>query len=94
MLVVHHFSIIFHAFRAVSAARKYYKKALSPKTFGLEGLEEVVELVRDTVLITGKSKVLEAQLPEDVVRAFKPPKRKDKGLLNMSSTLLSSFQGV
>lgn len=56
--------------------RKYYKKSLSPKTFGLESCEEVVELVRDTVLITGKSKVLEAQLPEASDQRFEGVSRR------------------
>jgi len=46
--------------------QKYYKKVLNPKAFGVDNCEELVDLIRDTVLITGKSKVLEAQLPEDL----------------------------
>ncbi|CAE7558921.1 Hnrnpu [Symbiodinium sp. CCMP2456] len=50
--------------------QKYYKKALNIKFFGVdsseESLRELVGLVSDTVLIMGKSKVLEPQLPDDL----------------------------
>ncbi|CAE7458753.1 Hnrnpu [Symbiodinium pilosum] len=46
--------------------QKYYKKALNIKFFGVDSCEELVSMVSDTVLITGKSKVLEPQLPDDL----------------------------
>lgn len=46
--------------------QKYYKKALNIKFFGVDSSEELVGLVSDTVLIMGKSKVLEPQLPDDL----------------------------
>ncbi|CAE8594858.1 unnamed protein product [Polarella glacialis] len=43
---------------------KYYKKSLNSKYYGVDTFEEVLEMVRDTVLL--RSKVLETQLPDDL----------------------------
>merc|ERR1719203_2572546 len=43
---------------------KYYKKMLNPKTFGLDSIEEVVTLVRDTVIPC--MKVIESQLSDEL----------------------------
>jgi len=45
---------------------KYYRKALKKEVYGCDTLEDMVDLIRDTVLVTGKNKVLEPQLPEDL----------------------------
>lgn len=45
---------------------KYYKKAFNSKFFGFDTYEEVLQLVRDTVLLNPKRKVLEALLPEEL----------------------------
>lgn len=49
---------------------RYFKKALSTKTYGAETVEEVARLVRDTLLVTknpiSKLRVLESQLPEEL----------------------------
>eukprot|EP00435_Cladocopium_sp_Y103_P023397 s667_g5.t1 len=49
---------------------RYFKKALSTKTYGADTVEEVARLVRDTLLVTknpiSKLRVLESQLPEEL----------------------------
>mmetsp|Transcript_45932 Transcript_45932/g.116793 ORF Transcript_45932/g.116793 Transcript_45932/m.116793 type:complete len:927 (+) Transcript_45932:75-2855(+) len=45
---------------------KYFKKHLNHKLFGLESIEEMLQLVKETVYITKKSKVLESLLPDDM----------------------------
>jgi len=49
---------------------RYFKKALSTKTYGADTVEEVARLVRDTTLVTknpiSKLRVLESQLPEEL----------------------------
>lgn len=45
---------------------KYFKKHLNHKMYGFETLEEMIQLVRETVHITKKNKVLESLLPEDM----------------------------
>lgn len=49
---------------------RYFKKALSTKTYGADTVEEVARLVRDTILVTknpiSKLRVLESQLPEEL----------------------------
>jgi len=44
---------------------KYYKKSLLPKSFGVETLDDMLMLVRDTVIVSPKTKVLESQLSSD-----------------------------
>jgi len=43
---------------------KYYKKGLSPKNYGVETIEELAGMVRDTVIICAK--VMESQLIHDL----------------------------
>merc|ERR1719195_1432023 len=38
---------------------KYYKKTLNVKSFGVEGVKELMEYIRDTVVICGKGQVVE-----------------------------------
>jgi len=45
---------------------KYFKKALNPKFWGVETVPQIVELVKDTVIVTRRGKVVEPQLPEDM----------------------------
>ena len=45
---------------------KYFKKTLSTKFFGVESSKEVIDLVRDCVVVNPKNQVVEAQLPEDM----------------------------
>jgi len=49
---------------------KYFKKALSAKTYGVDSIEEVIRLVRDTIIITrnpkSKLRVIESQLPDEL----------------------------
>eukprot|EP00933_Yihiella_yeosuensis_P032841 TRINITY_DN2649_c0_g3_i2.p1 TRINITY_DN2649_c0_g3~~TRINITY_DN2649_c0_g3_i2.p1 ORF type:complete len:922 (-),score=255.79 TRINITY_DN2649_c0_g3_i2:370-3036(-) len=45
---------------------KYFKKALNNKFYGVESCEELVRLVRDTVVLCPKKKVLEPLLEEDL----------------------------
>jgi hypothetical protein len=54
-----------HADHLLFYYTKYYKKQLSLKFFGVEHLKEVIDLVRDTVVIT-KTNVVEAQIPDDL----------------------------
>eukprot|EP00931_Biecheleriopsis_adriatica_P085223 TRINITY_DN5953_c0_g1_i1.p1 TRINITY_DN5953_c0_g1~~TRINITY_DN5953_c0_g1_i1.p1 ORF type:complete len:943 (-),score=265.24 TRINITY_DN5953_c0_g1_i1:43-2871(-) len=44
----------------------YFKKALTLKFYSVESAEELLDLVNDTMLLTGKSRVLEPQLPDDL----------------------------
>lgn len=46
--------------------QKYYKKALTHKFYGVETLKELLDLIRDTVVVNPKNQVLEPQLPEDL----------------------------
>jgi len=41
---------------------KYFKKGLSPKNFGVETIDDVLGLVRDAVIVSPKSRVLESQV--------------------------------
>merc|ERR1719195_1002741 len=43
---------------------KYYKKGLTPKSYGVENVEDLISLVRDTVIIV--MKVIESQLIDDL----------------------------
>eukprot|EP00449_Zooxanthella_nutricula_P026642 CAMPEP_0198529256 /NCGR_PEP_ID=MMETSP1462-20131121/25646_1 /TAXON_ID=1333877 /ORGANISM="Brandtodinium nutriculum, Strain RCC3387" /LENGTH=808 /DNA_ID=CAMNT_0044259097 /DNA_START=1 /DNA_END=2423 /DNA_ORIENTATION=+ len=45
---------------------KYFKKALSHKFYGVETVQELLDLLRDTVVVTRKGKVVEPQLPDDM----------------------------
>merc|ERR1719157_153575 len=45
---------------------KYYKKALNPKNYGVATIEELIELVKDTVLPGGKANVVESMLSDDL----------------------------
>merc|ERR1712176_557070 len=42
---------------------KYYKKMLNPKTYGVANITEVIELIKDTVIIV--MNVVESQIRED-----------------------------
>jgi len=45
---------------------KYYKKGLNPKNYGVESTEDLVELIRDTVIVSKSIKVIESQLTDDL----------------------------
>mmetsp|Transcript_4644 Transcript_4644/g.11665 ORF Transcript_4644/g.11665 Transcript_4644/m.11665 type:complete len:294 (-) Transcript_4644:128-1009(-) len=45
--------------------QRYYRKVLEPRTFGVDSLERVVELVKDTLYIT-KQQVVETLLPDEM----------------------------
>jgi len=45
---------------------KYYKKTLNPKFYGVDAIKDLVEMIRDTIVVNPKSQVLEPQLPEDM----------------------------
>lgn len=45
---------------------KYFKKALNLKFYGVETIKELLEYVRDTVVIRSKSQVIEPNLPEEM----------------------------
>jgi len=46
--------------------QKYFHKALNPKLFGAETVQEMLEHIRDTVVLGTKDQVLEAQIPESI----------------------------
>jgi len=46
--------------------QKYFKKAFNLKFFGLETAREVMDLIKDTVLITGKNGVIDPRLPNEL----------------------------
>jgi len=43
---------------------KYYKKGLNPKNYGVESIEELVRMIRDTVVICRK--IIESQITDDL----------------------------
>jgi len=47
---------------------KYYKKSLNAKAFGVDTVEELLDYIKDTILVVENKtlKVLESQLPEDL----------------------------
>lgn len=47
---------------------KYYRKALNTKFFGVDSVEELLDLIRDTVVVMGQSQrqVMEPELPGDL----------------------------
>jgi len=45
---------------------KYYKKGLNPKNYGVESVDDLIDLVKDTVLIGARTKIVESQLTEDL----------------------------
>lgn len=46
--------------------QKYYKKALNTKFYGFETVKEICDLLRDTVVLTGKNQIVEPLLPEEM----------------------------
>lgn len=46
--------------------QRYYRKALNPKVYGVETMQDVIHLVRDAVVISARSKMLVSQLPADL----------------------------
>lgn len=46
--------------------QKYYKKALSFKYFGADSVPELLQMVRECVVISRKSKVVEPMIPDDL----------------------------
>mmetsp|Transcript_74141 Transcript_74141/g.206076 ORF Transcript_74141/g.206076 Transcript_74141/m.206076 type:complete len:881 (+) Transcript_74141:79-2721(+) len=54
-----------HADHLTFYYNKYYKKQLSPKFFGVDSIRELMELVRDSVVVA-RNNVAEAQLPDDL----------------------------
>lgn len=45
---------------------KYYKKGLNPKNYGVENVEHLLELIKDTVVFSTNLKVVESQLTDDL----------------------------
>jgi len=45
---------------------KYYKKALNLKFYGVETVKDLLEYVRDCVVVRGRGQAIEAQLPEEM----------------------------
>merc|ERR1740121_290766 len=45
---------------------KYFKKALNHKFYGVDTIQELLELLRDTCVVSRKAKVVEPQLPDDL----------------------------
>merc|ERR1719356_477042 len=45
---------------------KYFKKALNTKFYGVDTVKELLEYIKDTVVISAKSQVVETQLPDDM----------------------------
>jgi len=45
---------------------KYYKKTLTPKTYGMETIDSVLNMVKDTIVVAQRSKFMESQLAEDL----------------------------
>jgi hypothetical protein len=45
---------------------KYYKKGLNPKNYGVDSVDELIELVRDAVIQGGRSKVVESMVNDDL----------------------------
>merc|ERR1712137_1012895 len=45
--------------------QKYFRKAFNTKAYGFDTNKELVDLLRDTVVLRGKNHILETLLPED-----------------------------
>jgi len=45
---------------------KYYKKALNPKNYGVDQVDDLIELVKDTALADSRSKVVESMVSDDL----------------------------
>lgn len=45
---------------------RYYKKALNPKNYGVDTVEELIDLVKDTALADSRSKVVESMVADDL----------------------------
>jgi len=45
---------------------KYFKKALTPKTFGADSVKDLLDLIKDTAVVDGKNQVVRTVLPEDM----------------------------
>eukprot|EP00928_Gymnodinium_smaydae_P084473 TRINITY_DN6774_c0_g1_i2.p1 TRINITY_DN6774_c0_g1~~TRINITY_DN6774_c0_g1_i2.p1 ORF type:complete len:838 (+),score=160.74 TRINITY_DN6774_c0_g1_i2:2-2515(+) len=45
---------------------KYFKKSLLPKDFGVETIEEILRLVRDTIVVDKRFKIVESQLAPEL----------------------------
>eukprot|EP00408_Alexandrium_pacificum_P067235 CAMPEP_0171179032 /NCGR_PEP_ID=MMETSP0790-20130122/13051_1 /TAXON_ID=2925 /ORGANISM="Alexandrium catenella, Strain OF101" /LENGTH=889 /DNA_ID=CAMNT_0011643959 /DNA_START=48 /DNA_END=2714 /DNA_ORIENTATION=+ len=46
--------------------QKYFKKALNTKMFGVESVKEILGLIKDTVIVSGKNSVVQSMLPDDL----------------------------
>merc|ERR1712176_1544877 len=46
--------------------QKYFRKAFSTKLFGVETPKEVLDLIRDTVITSGKNQIIEPLLPDEM----------------------------
>lgn len=46
--------------------QKYFKKALTHKFYGVESLKELLDLIRDTIVVNPKNLVIEPQLPAEL----------------------------
>jgi len=55
-----------HADHLAFYYNKYFKKQLSTKFYGVETVKELLELIRDTVVVNRKNQVVEPQLPDDM----------------------------
>merc|ERR1740121_1521107 len=55
-----------HADHLAFYYNKYFKKQLSTKFYGVDTVKELLELIRDTVVVNRKNQVVEPQLPDDM----------------------------
>jgi len=46
--------------------QRYFKKTLNHKLFGVETVQEMLDMVKDTVVTSGRGKVVESLLPDDM----------------------------
>merc|ERR1719148_159620 len=44
---------------------KYYKKGLNPKNYGVESVDDLIDMIKDTVLVGARTKVVESQLTDE-----------------------------
>lgn len=45
---------------------KYYKKTLTTKMYGVDTIKELLDYIKDTVIISGKNQVVQPLLPDDM----------------------------
>lgn len=45
---------------------RYYKKGLNPKNYGVDSVEDLIELVKDTAMADARTKVIESMVTDDL----------------------------